>query len=176
MKLNLGCGNSQRVGYVNVDFYSPYADVQLDLFKLPWPWDDSSADEICAEHFLEHSTDLLFTIKEIHRILKPGGLFHVIVPHARSIHAHSLGHEQMFTYATFAQLCHDDEWYSQAHNVLFREVSFKASLLKMRKLKWTPLDYFASKYPMLWEKLAFGALTPTELEWKGMAVKNKFYG
>jgi hypothetical protein len=39
MKLNLGCGDNKRPGYVNGDVCgSP--DVVCDLSAFSWPWDD----------------------------------------------------------------------------------------------------------------------------------------
>ena len=55
MRLNLGCGFNKRDGYVNVDIGDHCApDVVHDLEKAPWPWDDSSIDEIYMSHVLEH--------------------------------------------------------------------------------------------------------------------------
>ncbi len=53
MKLNIGCGNDKKKGYVNVDF-SP--DVKPDkvwnLEKVPIPFKENSVDEILAHHVL----------------------------------------------------------------------------------------------------------------------------
>ena len=81
MKLNLGCGRDIRPGYVNVDFVEP-CDMLVDLSKMPWPWQDGTADEILMLDFLEHfpyrQTDTL--IAECWRILKPGGKLVIQVP------------------------------------------------------------------------------------------------
>jgi SAM-dependent methyltransferase len=83
MKLNLGCGDKKKDGYVNVDVVgSP--DVAWDLACFPWPFEDNSADEVYSEHFLEHVIDYDKTILEMHRILKPNGKLHFRVPHFRS--------------------------------------------------------------------------------------------
>lgn len=81
MKLNLGCGSDHRPGYTNVDFVKP-CDVQVDLEQFPWPWDDSSVDEIIMLDFLEHfpysRTETI--LSECWRILVPGGKLDVQVP------------------------------------------------------------------------------------------------
>ena len=55
MRLNLGCGYNKREGFVNVDS-SPHCapDLIHDLEEFPWPWADSSIDEILMVYVLEH--------------------------------------------------------------------------------------------------------------------------
>lgn len=106
MKLNLGCGDKDVVGFEGVDFFSDKAAHQLNLCKFPWPWEDSSIEELYSEHFLEHvptcfvkadgvsytdvpeektDKDLLCRLMdECYRILKPGGKFSIIVPSGTS--------------------------------------------------------------------------------------------
>lgn len=81
-RLNLGCGKRYRDGYINVD-WSPEtkADILCDLNHLPYQWPDNSFDEVYASHILEHLDKPVAVMKEIHRILRPGGLCHLRVPH-----------------------------------------------------------------------------------------------
>jgi len=86
IKLNLGCGENHKDGYINVDkFGSP--DVRCDLEQVPWPWEDSSVTEILLDHVLEHlgqETEVyLNIIKEIYRICKDQATVHINVPHPR---------------------------------------------------------------------------------------------
>jgi len=104
VKLDLACGQSCREGFEGVDLW---ADVthRVNLLKFPWPWADSSVDELHCSHFVEHipmvyvspggdyrhvpgsseDRDLFFAFfDECWRILKPGGLMTVIVPALRS--------------------------------------------------------------------------------------------
>ena len=78
MKLNLGCSDRHAAGYVNVDRVPP-ADVLADLSE-PWPWLDSSVDEILAHDIIEHLPNKIRTMNEAWRVLKPGGMLDVIVP------------------------------------------------------------------------------------------------
>jgi len=88
MKLNLGCGVNQRTGWVNVDS-SPACkpDLVFDLETTPWPWPDSSIEEMAFNHSLEHmgqdSRVFLAIMKEIYRVAQPGGLIRINVPHPR---------------------------------------------------------------------------------------------
>ena len=81
-KLNLGCGIDYREGFVNADFHSHLkVDVEYDLNQLPYPFADDEFDYILASHVLEHLDKPFWVMRELHRILKPGGVLHVKVPH-----------------------------------------------------------------------------------------------
>jgi SAM-dependent methyltransferase len=89
MKLNLGCGQNKADGYLNVDKYAACEpDRVVDLEAFPWPFPDASVDEILLTHVLEHlgrETETFFGImRELHRVLKPGGKVQIRVPHPRS--------------------------------------------------------------------------------------------
>lgn len=81
-KLNLGAGEDRKEGYVNVD-WSPLAhpDVVHNLNALPYPFDDNSFELIEAFHVLEHLDKPFAVMRELHRILAPGGVLHIKVPH-----------------------------------------------------------------------------------------------
>lgn len=57
--------------YVTTDLNSPLADVKADICDLPFP--DNSFDVILCNHVLEHIPDDFGAMKELYRILKPGG-------------------------------------------------------------------------------------------------------
>jgi SAM-dependent methyltransferase len=84
LKLNLGSGQNPESGYVNVDKYAP-ADVVHDLEWTPWPWADSSVDEIRANHVLEHlgATERVFiaVMREMYRVCKPGAIINIVFPY-----------------------------------------------------------------------------------------------
>lgn len=54
VKLDLACGQTPKEGFEGVDFYAPGAKHKIDLLRFPWPWKDSSVDEIHCSHFIEH--------------------------------------------------------------------------------------------------------------------------
>lgn len=81
--LELGCGPHKRIpdaiGIDALDFdgVDVVADLNRGLGFIP----DSSIDEIHSYHFLEHLDDLSSLMREVHRVLKPGGGMVGNVPH-----------------------------------------------------------------------------------------------
>jgi len=89
MKLNVGCGLDIRTGWVNLDSHPlPGVDVVHDVTTAPWPFDENSFDEILCQNVLEH-VDYPKVLREIHRVLKPGGKVFATVPHFTSPYAYA---------------------------------------------------------------------------------------
>lgn len=76
MKLDLGCGCNVRGGFLGVDKSAH------DLNIFPYPWDKETVDEVWMSHILEHLENPVETMREVSRILIPGGKVTVKVPHA----------------------------------------------------------------------------------------------
>jgi predicted SAM-dependent methyltransferase len=87
--LNLGAGprGVDDAHWVNVDA-APGPGVRFLLdFCRPLPFDDASFDGVFCEHVLEHfgQEDGERLAREVARILRPGGVFRVIVPDAQYV-------------------------------------------------------------------------------------------
>ncbi|MBF0309557.1 MAG: class I SAM-dependent methyltransferase [Magnetococcales bacterium] len=84
--LDLGAGGrliDNRV--IGVDFQPfPNTRVVADIETLPFA--SASIDLIIATGLLEHVRNVETTIREFHRVLKPGGLLHVEVPFLQQYH------------------------------------------------------------------------------------------
>jgi len=61
----------KNLEYVTTDLNSPLADVKADICDLPFT--DNEFDVILCNHVLEHIPDDTKAMKELYRILKPGG-------------------------------------------------------------------------------------------------------
>lgn len=88
MKLNLGCSDRPLPGFIGVDLCPP-ADQIVDLSQ-PWPWLDSSVDEIAALDIIEHLPNKIQTMNEMWRVLKPGARVTIEVPSS----SHGAGADQ----------------------------------------------------------------------------------
>ena len=80
MKLNLGACDRPFPGFLSVDIVEP-ADQIVDLSQ-PWPWPDSSVDEVRAHDVIEHIADRIQFMNELHRVLKPGARATIETPNA----------------------------------------------------------------------------------------------
>lgn len=131
-KLNLGCGEDKKEGYINLD-WNPLTrpDIIHDLNELNYPFDDGSFDEITASHVLEHLEKPFLIMKELHRLLKPGGRLIIKVPHFSRGFTHA-EHARGFD-ITFP-LYFNEKYTSSG----FIGVEFE---LKKMKLKWIAFSH-----------------------------------
>ena len=83
LRLNVGCGENKKDGYINVDICNKEC-LQLDM-REKLPFSDKSVSIIYSEHFLEHLPEqyALQFLNESFRVLIPGGLFSAGVPDGR---------------------------------------------------------------------------------------------
>ena len=65
-------------GYVTADLVSPLAKVKMDVHAIPFPAD--TFDAVMCNHVLEHVKDDAQAMREILRVLKPGGWAILQVP------------------------------------------------------------------------------------------------
>ncbi|MFO1478193.1 MAG: methyltransferase domain-containing protein [Verrucomicrobiota bacterium] len=109
VKVHLGCGTDYRPGWINCDVVADVrADKHFDLETFPWPFEDNSVDEIFMDQVLEHLSDTMKVMAEIHRILRPGGFARIIVPYAKADGAYQdPTHKRFFTEKTMHYFSED---------------------------------------------------------------------
>jgi SAM-dependent methyltransferase len=101
-RLNLGCGTDIRKDWVNLDIADiEGVDIVHDINKLPLPFGNEEFDHILCNNILEH-VEYVPLLKELHRILKRGGILEICVPHFTSQDNFiDPTHRKMFSYRTF---------------------------------------------------------------------------
>jgi SAM-dependent methyltransferase len=65
-------------GYITADIESPLAKVKMDIHQIPF--EDNRFDVVLCNHVLEHVRDDIQAMRELHRVMKPGGFAILQVP------------------------------------------------------------------------------------------------
>jgi SAM-dependent methyltransferase len=102
MKLNLGCGNKRKEGFVHVDRYPCEAvDIICDIARgLPFAHD--SVQEVWLDNVIEHIPDIPALMREVVRVCRSGATITMMTPHFTSAaswrdpsHVHHLSYFSM---------------------------------------------------------------------------------
>jgi len=150
MKLNFGCGRDIKKGYVNVDI-EPLEGVDevWDLNIFPYPFKDESAEEILCISTLQIVKNVIKVVEEFHRILKPGGLLFINVPHFTGTNLwKDLSHRRGFSYYAFEFFTND--LYYQTHKK-FSKMKAKFEFGKKYAIWNYLIEWIANKWPHLYE-------------------------
>jgi len=163
--LDIGCGRKKLSGAVGLDLMPlPGVDVVADL-NGRLPFEDNAFDAVHADQVLEHVRDLVGLIYEVHRILRPGGIFVAHLPYFRSSWAHiDPTHVRSFTINTLdyfvrGTYCHE--------NYRFRDESFsRISVYLDKDYPNSPLRRLmrrlALRYPYRFENSILSSMYPFE--------------
>lgn len=100
LKINVGCGQNVKSGWVNVDFEERGKKLDLiwDISK-GLPFDDESCSYIYSEHFIEHLNwlDGLNYFIDCYRCLQKGGVLRTIFPNFKdNFTAYVQGNKEYF--------------------------------------------------------------------------------
>jgi SAM-dependent methyltransferase len=96
--IDIGCGDKPyahyfKAKYIGVDpFPNAKADIIADAWKIPLP--NNLADGIILTQSLEHIQKTEAAVKEIHRLLKPGGFVLITVPQTMRVHTAPISLDQ----------------------------------------------------------------------------------
>lgn len=96
--VDIGCGNKPYAHYFSATYVGvdPFPDTKADIVRDAWDTGlaNDSVDGIVLNQSLEHISDTQATIREIERILKPGGLVLVTVPQTVRNHGIPLNYQE----------------------------------------------------------------------------------
>lgn len=80
LKLHIGCGEDIREGYINIDDFSPKADLKMPIQELSYP--DGTVERIEGYMVFEHLclADARCFLQNAYRMLEPGGMLVLEMP------------------------------------------------------------------------------------------------
>lgn len=124
MKLNLGCYNNIKEGYINLDKkkYFDGIDIAHNLEEFPYPFKDNTFEEVYARYIIDHIRveKRIKVMKELHRICRNGAVIRIIVPYKDKIYK-SLDHKGGFNFYTFPNLCQQKDYILKERFELIRQ-------------------------------------------------------
>jgi len=144
--LDLGCGALKVEGAVGLDNIEiPGVDIIHDLLDFPYPIENESFNNIYLRHVIEHFhlNNLEKIFKECSRILIPGGLLQITVPHAFSVSGFTdPTHKQFFTFGS------GDFWDSKYHKSYYNEINSYWNLksTKCNDVVWFDWKHYQLRY------------------------------
>jgi SAM-dependent methyltransferase len=144
--LDVGCGIRKYPGSIGIDVNpASAADVICDLDRFPYPFADRTFDGLRAIHVIEHLTDVIRTMEEFHRLVKPGGRVRIETPHYTDFssfcdptHKH---HLNSFSFRYFGENHGGFGYYTDAK---FREISVRVKLLAF--WRWLGFEYLVNRF------------------------------
>lgn len=141
--LDIGCGIYKMPEAMGLDIDpNSSADIIHNLNVYPYPVESNAFDEIYAKHIIEHVDDPSAFIKEIYRMLKPGGTVFIETPHFSCRVAYSEYQHKMFaSYFIFNNLLEGTDF-----KILKQEITFHKSFRRVG-IRW-----LANKYPDAYER------------------------
>lgn len=152
--LDVGCGSAKTPGAVGLDI-SPdtEADVVHDLEAFPYPFEDSSFEEVLMQDVLEHVTDPYRVVNELHRVLRPDGRLQLRTPHFSSALAYGdPSHHHYFSALAIRSLAQPG--FAHYTSARFRIIHVTLDLWLPFRL--TGIGALANRFPDTYEKyLAF---------------------
>jgi ubiquinone/menaquinone biosynthesis C-methylase UbiE len=161
-KLNLGCGEDVKSGYVNMDLLKlKGVDVVHDINKFPWPFKENEFDLVYTSHVIEHVDDLVKVMAEIRRICKPKARIHIRVPHfSCGVSYRDPTHKRLFSYFTFDYFTEDCFYGLPKFKIINRKLNFT-------RLAFTSLNYLFNPIinlnPALYERFGCWILPTAEV-------------
>lgn len=115
--LNIGCGNNRMIHtfdnkkFINADILPTLATDMIISLDKPLPFRNETFTQVVAHNVLEHVDNVIESLKELDRVLAPGGVLLIEVPHIGSYnHGKDVTHKRGLTFDSFTFLLHDSNY------------------------------------------------------------------
>jgi ubiquinone/menaquinone biosynthesis C-methylase UbiE len=102
--IELGCGNGKKnASAIGIDLLDyPGVDLVGDVFEILQALPDACVDAVYSYHFVEHIDDLERLLRELERVVRPGGTLDFVAPHFSNPYFYSdPTHRRFFGLYTF---------------------------------------------------------------------------
>jgi predicted SAM-dependent methyltransferase len=162
--LDVGCGRDKFPGAVGADLIAlPGVDVVFDM-NQPWPFLSGSFQRILCKHSLEHASDLVAVMREIHRVASRGAVVEIIAPHFASDNFFSdPTHRVPFGYRTMNYFAADldfqwNYYTTERFRIVARRISFRSEAFeglrsnKKNPARWFGLEALVNRFPRIYER------------------------
>ncbi len=152
--LDVGCGIRKYPGSIGIDNNpATKADVLVDLDHLPYPFRDSSFDQIRVIHVIEHVDSVIKTMEELARLAKPGGRITLATPHYTDFSSFcDPTHKWHLNTYSFRYFGDDNAGFGYYSPAKLREISCRVKLLALwRYLGFELLVNHWPRFRKFWE-------------------------
>ena len=173
--LDVGCGVNKYPGAIGIDLNPrSRADVLCNLDRFPYPFRDNAFDELRAIHVIEHVSDVVRTMEEFHRLVRPGGTVHIVTPHYTDFSSFCdpthRWHLNSFSFRYFGP---DNAGYGYYSSVRFEETSTRVKLLNL--WKWLGFEFCVNHFTGFrrnWEYYLCYLVRGKVIEWRLKVLKS----
>jgi Methylase involved in ubiquinone/menaquinone biosynthesis len=152
--LDVGCGVNKYPGSIGIDVNPrTRADVLCDLNHFPYPFRDGSFDELRAVHVIEHVSDVIRTMEEFARLVRPGGRIFLVTPHYTDFSSFcDPTHRWHLNSYSFRYFGDDNAGFGYYSKTRLREISVRVRLLSLwRMLGLEFLVNHVPRFRKFWE-------------------------
>ena len=142
VKLNLGGGLRPLQDHYLLDLVDlPGVDVQANLNEPLDQLPNGSVDAIHCRHLLEHIDNLLPLLEEMHRVVRPGGVIDIRVPHFSNPYGYSdPTHVRFFGLYSFFYFAADQDQPKRKVPAFYSQCRFQVKQIHIRLMHATWFD------------------------------------
>ena len=172
--LDVGCGINKRPGSLGIDRNpAAHPDVLVELDHPPYPFRDSTFDQLYATHVIEHVADVMKTMEEFHRLVRAGGEVWIATPHYTDFSSFCdpthRWHLNSFSLRYFGE---DNAGYGYYSHVRFEEISVYVKLLSLwRMLGFEWLVNHFRWFRRFWEYYLCYVIRGKVIDWRLKVIK-----
>jgi predicted SAM-dependent methyltransferase len=161
-KLNLGCGKDYREGWDNADLFAERVDLRFDFETAPYPINDNTYDLIRCHQVLEHLRYPETAMMEIYRMLKPGGIADILVPHYTTSGDWNFRHKSHFSTGAIRDYIEGNETQNEAAIRCGGSFKLIRATKKLRKIHIDVESFYLDFIP-IWDSIHWIVQKPEKL-------------